>query len=133
MKRKVASSQAGWALITGGVAAARVEAHRLHQLLQKGLQFVECSRQREHLYQVAGDLIVEVPRRVESLECRLDELAYALSIMGQDHLKDRLPLSRRNEVEESVEGAPGFGEPLIRHSKERRLARAVARRYLKGP
>lgn len=127
-------SQAGWALIAGGVNAARVEAHRLHQYLGKILKLVETSPQKEHLYQVAGDIIVDFPERLEKLEEQLDELGYALSVMGKDHLKDRLSLTRRNRVEETVEGAPAFGGRMLRQTAERvaarHMARRVARRHL---
>jgi len=131
-----AGSQAGWALITTGVSAARVEAHRLHQLLSKILKLVETSSEKEHLYQVAGDLIVDFPRRLEKLEQQLDETNYALSVMGKDHLKERLPLTRRNRVEETVEGAPAFGGPMLRQTAkrlaERHQARRLARRHHLG-
>ena len=134
--QRKAGSQAGWALITGGVNAARVQAHRIHQLLDKVLKLVETSEEREHLYQVAGDLIVCIPKQLEDLEQQLDETSYALSVMGQDHLKDRLPLSRRNRVDETAEGARAFGAPMLHESARRvaqmHMARRVARRYLKG-
>lgn len=132
---RTAGSQAGWALISGGVSAARVDAHRLHHLLNKVLALVEGSEQREHLYQVAGDLIVALPQRLEQLEAQLDETAYALTVMGADHLKERLPLSRRNLVDETVEGTPAFGAQMLRQSTRRvaqaYLERHVARRRLK--
>ena len=130
---RTAGSQAGWALITGGVSAARVEAHRLHQLLLKVLKLVESSPAKEHLYQVAGDLIVNFPKRLEILEEQLDELNYALSLMGKDHLRERLPVSRRNRVDETVEGTRSFGAPMLRQTTqrvlERHMARRVARRH----
>jgi len=129
-----AGSQAGWALIAGGVNAARVDAHRLHQHLGKILKLVAQSPQREHLYQVAGDLIVSFPKQLEKLEQQLDETSYALAVMGKDHLQDRLPLSSRNRVDETVEGAPAFGAPMFRQTvervAERHMARRVARRHL---
>jgi hypothetical protein len=129
-----AGSQAGWALITGGVSAARVEAHRLHQLLGKTLKLVESSPQKEHLYQVAGDIIVNFPKRLEILEEQLDEINYALSLMGKDHLRERLPVTRRNRVDVTVEGTRSFGAPMLRQTTqrvlERHLARRVARRHL---
>ena len=129
-----AGSQAGWALISGGVNAARVEAHRIHQMLNKVLELVESSPEKEHLYRAAGDLIVDIPRRLEKLEGKLDETGYALSIMGKSHLKDRLPVSSRNLVDETVEGAKAFGVPMRRDSAhrvlERHVARRVARRHL---
>lgn len=131
---RTAGSQAGWALIAGGVNAARVEAHQLHQYVSKILDLIQNSPEREHLYQVAGDIIVDFPRRVEKIEEQLDELGYALSVMGKDHLKDRLSLSRRNRVDQTVEGAPTFKGPMFRQTAKtvakRHLARRVARRYL---
>jgi len=116
------------------VNAARVEAHRLHQYLAKILKLVEQSPEREYLYQVAGDLIVDFPKRFEKLEQQLDETSYALAVMGTDHLKDRLPITRRNRVDETVEGAPAFGAPMLRQTAERvaerYMVRRVARRYL---
>lgn len=129
-----AGSQAGWSLITGGVNAARVEVHRLHQLVNKVLELVESSPEKAHLYRVAGDLIVNFPKCIEKIEEELDETSYALSVMGKDHLKDRLPLSRRNRVEQTVEGAKAFGVPMQHTSAQRvlqkYLARRVAKRYV---
>lgn len=116
---KTSGSQAGWALIAGGVNAARLDAHRIHQLLNKVLLLIGKSDEKEHIYQVAGDLIVAIPQRLEQLEDQLDETSYALSIMGQDHLKERLPISRRNLVDETVEGAPAFGAQMTRNSIQR--------------
>ena len=126
-----AGSQAGWALIAGGVNAARVDAHRLHQLLNKVLALVEASPKKEHLYRVAGDMIVSFPKTIEKIEQQLDETAYALTIMGKDHLQDRLPLSRRNVVDQTGEGAKAFGVPMPRTSAERVLEKYVARRVAK--
>jgi len=132
-RSRKAGSQAGWALISGGVSAARVDVHRLHQLIGKVVKLVKTSPAREHIFQVAGDLLVVVPQTIERLEQQLDETSYALSIMGRDHLKDRLQLSRRTRVDETVEGAPAFGSHMLRGSArrvaERHLARRVADRH----
>lgn len=67
-----------------GVSASRVEAHRLRHLIHRALRLVEESDQKELLYQIAGDLIISVPRRLDILDTMLDKTSYALSIMGQD-------------------------------------------------
>ena len=120
-----AASQAGWALITGGVNAARVDAHRIHHLLNKVLKIVESSPQKEHIYQVAGDIILAMPALVEKIEGQLDETGYALACMGKEHLKERLPISDRNRVEVTVEGSPTFSAPSHHSSAEK-----VAERFL---
>jgi len=129
MPRKQAGSQAGWALICGQVNAARVEAHRVHQLLNKVLAIVEDSEHKDHIYQVAGDLINVIPHRLENLETNLDAAGYALSKMGEDHLRDRLPVSFRALVDETVEGAKAFGAPMHHEGLVKRLAASyLARR-----
>jgi len=116
VSKKQASSQASWALITGGVANARVEAHRLRHLVSRATKLVEGSDQKEHLYQVAGDVIVALPTRLTNLELLLDKTALALSKMGESFLEARLPLAEKNEVEEAVE--PSFGGGFNRFSEE---------------
>jgi len=98
------------------------------------LKLVESSPEKEHLYQVAGDIIVNFPKRLEILEEQLDEINYALSLMGKDHLRERLPITRRNRVDETVEGTSSFSAPMLRQTTqrvlERHMARQVARRHL---
>jgi hypothetical protein len=120
---KQAGSQAGWALIAGGVNAARVDVHRLHQLMLKVQKLVDTSKEKDHIYQVAGDLLMHIPKVVESIEGQLDETSYALSLMGKEHLKDRLPVSSRAMVDATVEGAAAFGPPMLRGTAQRVAAR----------
>ena len=71
-KDKQASSEAAWALITEGVTAARLDAHRLKHLINRAQKLVEGSKYKEHLYQIAGDLILALPERCGTLERNLD-------------------------------------------------------------
>jgi hypothetical protein len=125
-KNKQSGSQAGWALISGGVSTARVDAHRLHQLIKKVETLVNASEEKEHIYQVAGDLILAVPHLLERIEQQLDETGYALSLMGKAHLKDRLPVSSRARVDSTIEGSAAFGSPMLRSTAQR-----VALQWLK--
>jgi len=109
---KTASSQVAWALLTEGVTRARVEAHRLKHMIVRATKLVEESSEKEHLYQVAGDIIVGLPARLEQLEVALDRSGLALSKMGVEFLEARLPLSEKNMVDEAVEPAFGGGRPM---------------------
>lgn len=120
---KQAGSQAGWALIAGGVNAARVDVHRLHQLMMKVQKLVDTSTEKDHIYQVAGDLLNAIPATIERMEAQLDETSYALSLMGKEHLKDRLPISSRAMVDATVEGTAAFGPPMLRGTAQRVAAR----------
>ena len=120
MPHKTASSQASWALITEGVAGARVEAHRIKHLINRAMKLVEQSEHREHLHQVAGDLIQGAPRRLERLELNLDRTSLALAKMGQTFLEARLPLHDKTEVDEAT--TPAFGGGGHRYGSVNRVA-----------
>jgi len=125
--QKTASSQAAWALLTEGVTRARLEAHRLRHLTTRAQELIDASEHREHFYQMAGDIIVAVPTRLEQLEVVLDRTGLALAKMGQDFLEARLPLSEKTLVDEAVQSAFGGGGK----SRESVVDR-VAKRYLAG-
>jgi hypothetical protein len=126
-RAKQSSSQVAWALLTEGVTAARIEAHRLRHLVDRGIQIAEASPELEHIQQVAGDLLIAVPTRLSRLETLLDRTSYALTKMGEEFLESRLDLSDRVFVEESVESA---GFPGGHKSKP--SAQRVVQRYLEG-
>jgi len=129
LPHKTASSQAAWALITEGVAAARVEAHRLKHLINRAMKLVEQSEHKEHLHQMAGDLIQGAPRRLEKLEIDLDRTSLALAKMGQTFLEARLPLHDKAQVDEAV--LPAFGGGGHRYgSRSFMVVDRVAVRYL---
>jgi len=125
-RSKRASSQATWALLTEGVTRARLESHRMRHMVNRILKLIEDSKEREHLYQVAGDVIEGFPERHDKLDIALDRTALALAMMGEEFLDARLPLSDKRMVEEAVSSA--FGRP---RSLESTLESRVAARYLK--
>ena len=117
---KRASSQAAWALLTEGVTRARVEAHRLQHLLGRASALVEASEEKEHIYQVAGDIVTAAPERLDNLLVALDRTALALSRMGDEFLSSRLSLADKTMVDEAIESA--FGASHKRESAEQKLA-----------
>ena len=112
MAHKDASSQAAWALLTQGVVSARVEAHRLKHLVNRATQIIESSPHKESIYQVAGDILQAMPRRLERLEIDLDRTSLALAKMGETFLEARLPLKDKTQVDEAV--TPAFGGGGVR-------------------
>lgn len=128
---KRASSQAAWALLTEGVTRARLDAHRIRQAVGRAVALVEASDQKEHLYQVAGDVIAAIPLRLDSLEVALDRTSLALAKMGDEFLGARLPLADKTLVDEAIASAFG-GSGVVRHSKVSPIAQRVAQRYLRA-
>lgn len=117
-------TQVAWALLTEGVAQARLDAHRLRHLLTRALNLVEHSPAKEHFYEVAGDMIMLAPRRMDALETSLDRTSYALSVLGTDHLRERLPIEDRAIVDDATHKARPFAAPKVNDA-----ARRVAARY----
>lgn len=122
---RTASSQVAWALLTEGVTRARLESHRLQHLLNRALKLVEASKDKEHLYQIAGDIITGMPDRLDMLQQALDRTNLALSKMGQEFLSSRLSLSDKTLVDEALESA--FSTPKPRHSE---AATRIADKFL---
>jgi len=120
-----ASSQAAWALLTEGVTKARLELHRLQHLINRATKLIDNSEEKEHIYQVAGDILSAVPTRMDKLGIALDRTSLALARMGEEFLKSRLPLSEKMMVDEAVGAA--FGTGMKRSNK---VVERLTRRYL---
>lgn len=121
--KKRSSSEASWALITEGVTASRLEAHRVRHYVNRGLKLADESPEREHIYQVAGDILTNLPERLTRLEILLDRTALALTKMGEDFLGARLPFSEKQLVEDSIEPAGGFRKGHVEEVASRWLRR----------
>lgn len=106
-----------------GIASARVAAHRLQKMIAMGEKLVGSSEHKEHLYQLAGDLIVGIPGQLDRLIRDLDRASYAMAKIGEDHLKDRLPIEDRAQVEDGTANSKPWGGGKTRTSER------VARRW----
>jgi len=89
------------------------------------MKLVDKSTEKDHIYEVAGDIIQTMPRRMEALENGLDRLSYALSVLGTDHLRERLPLADRAVIDEATHKGRPFASPSLSGAASR-----VATRYL---
>jgi hypothetical protein len=82
------------------------------------MKLVEKSTHRDHIHQVAGDLIHAVPQRLDALDAHLDRTTLALIKMGEDYYKSRLSLSDKALVEDTIKSTT-----FVRQSQARRLAK----------
>ena len=136
MPRKFASTGTplAWSLLTEGATSASLEAHRLRQMVNRLLVLVEASKKRDHLYEVAGDIITDFPRRLQHLERHLDRLNYALASVGKKQYRDRIPLNDRYKVDYAMQDAafPHVSDEAqspFPPPKPETTAQRVARRY----
>jgi hypothetical protein len=124
VNKQAGQTQVAWALLTEGTAQARLDAHRLRHLVTRVQSLVEQSDHKDQVYAVAGDILQLVPRRLDALETSLDRTSYALSVLGTDHLRDRLPITDRAIVDDATHKARPF------HTPTAPSAARVAERYL---
>lgn len=136
MPRKTASTGTplAWSLLTEGATNASLEAHRLRQMVNRMLVLVEASEKRDHLYEVAGDIITDFPRHLQHLERHLDRLSYALASVGKKQFRDRIPLTDRYKVDYAMQDAAfplvsDEGQSPFPPPKPETTAQRVARRY----
>lgn len=90
-------------VVSEGVSSTRVSLHKLQHLVKRCLSLVESSEKKDHLYQVAGDLIQAIPEQLTNMERSLDKTLYALSVLGRDSLKSQIPISDRESVDVILE------------------------------
>lgn len=88
---------------------------------------MEGSKAREHLYEVAGDLIQGMPQMMDSALRSTDRTQYALAKMGEDFFRGRVPLEDREYVDAAIRG-----EGAKRREVESRLLHRCASRYLRA-
>ena len=97
------AADASWALVTEGVTAARLDLHALETMLGKFEAVCKHPKYREVTAKLFGDLVKALPETLKSASRSLDRTSYALAKMGEDHLKDRLSLEDRAQVEDGVQ------------------------------
>ena len=130
-KDKSASSQAAWALLTEGVSEARVLTHRVRHMVDRAQAAAAESPDKEAIYRTLGDMLEGAPNRLDDLERVLDRTSYALSKMGEEFLRGRIPLDDRYEVDEAVMAVPGFS-PGTRKKSSPSISRVAERFRLRG-
>lgn len=103
---RTAQAETQWALVASNIADAKLQAHHLRQLLARVKSLVESSDAKEHLYQVAGDLITSIPETFERLETQIDEAQLALAYMGRKQLRDKVSPEAKARIERAMRSAP---------------------------
>ncbi len=100
------ASDATWALLAEGVADARLCVHGVGQMLTKFSKVCQNQQHKELLAKLFGDLIQALPESIQKAERALDRTGYALSKIGEDHIKERLSLEDRAKVEQGLQSMP---------------------------
>jgi hypothetical protein len=101
----------------------------MRTLVTRALALVEQSNQREHLYAVAGDLIQGLPDVLTRAERALDRTSYALAVLGEGFLRERLPLGDRLRVDQGAVSTPRVDKPSASRVARLHLAQEGAEGY----
>ena len=82
---------------------ARLRAEELKVAIQKALDLIEASRAKDHLYEVAGHLITDVPVKLVKLIRALDATAYAINGLDSQELKYSLRQDKLDALDQVLE------------------------------
>jgi hypothetical protein len=100
MRKKKASSQASWSILSSGVSNARVEAHILRIAVNQMVEAIKKHPQvAEEVFRLCGDNFEAIPKHLSKLERSLDRTNYALITMGSDWYRQRLTHEDREMVD----------------------------------
>lgn len=129
-EKQANTSEAGWALVMEGITSARVDSHRLRKLLGQIKAFVDHSPDKELWHQMSGDILLALPGSLDRLDRSLDRTLYALAKIGEEHLRDRLSVADRAQVEDGVSNPRPFSRGQLKGAE--RLARLFLEKNLGG-
>ncbi len=65
----------------------------------KALELVNSSSKRDHLYGIAGDIIISIPRALAELEQAINSAAFATSRLDNEELRQVLRPDKVDELE----------------------------------
>jgi hypothetical protein len=96
MTRKTASATI---YLQEEISNARLHCDELKNLVVRSMNLVNASRQREHLFAVAGDIIHGVPSALMKLESALNAAAMAVNKIDYEELRQVLRPEKVDELE----------------------------------
>lgn len=115
-------------LLTKDVAQATTYLYKLQQAIKRVVNIIDNldEEQKEKVYQVAGDLLTNIPKYSNDLDMILSKIMYALNIIWRKELRVSLPFSDRSEVEELITSTTV--KPEVKHQVKimNRVARKIA-------
>lgn len=82
---------------------ARLRAEELKVAIQKALDLVEASGSKDHLYEVAGHLINDIPLKLVKLTKALDATAYAVNGLDLQELKYSIRKDKLDALDQVLE------------------------------
>lgn len=83
---------------------ARLRLDELKGYIIRALDLVNGSNQRDHLYAVAGDLIIAIPECILKAERALEATAMAVNKIDYEELRQTLRPEKVDELERMLEG-----------------------------
>lgn len=80
-----------FAVLLESVTKAKSVCGELQVLSERAQELVELSSEKDHLYEVAGDIIQGVPTTLTDLNSALDKALFVSASILQEDLKNKLP------------------------------------------
>lgn len=100
MFRKSGSKDGGIIYLVEELSDARMRAEQLSRLLDRARSVVESSDEKEHIYEVAGGLITEIPEVMFKMLQAIRAAAYSASKLDYEVLKSQILPEKSQELDE---------------------------------
>lgn len=130
-RSKKAKSMAGALVyLVDELGDARLFANKLKHYLDDAIKIIEASPNKEHIFEVAGHLLTEVPETFSKMEGALQAAALAASRLDYETIKESLMPNKAEDLEEALEDVrlrrPRMEEALNRKTVANELNRIAS-------
>lgn len=85
-----------------GSSQARLAMEQIEGIYDKAIALIEDSKQKEHIYSEAGDMITNMRELIERMDEGLAIVSYAASRIDQRKLKNKFPAHIRDGIDDAV-------------------------------
>lgn len=102
MFRKSSSKDGGIVYLVEELSDARMRAEQLSRLLDRAGSVIEISEEKEHIYEVAGGLITEIPEVMFKMLQAIRAAAYSASKLDYEVLKSQILPEKSQELDEAL-------------------------------
>lgn len=114
-REKYSSHDANLLMLSKELSDTKIKVDKLKRIINHAYALVQKSKEKEHLYEVAGDIIVSAPNLIDQIDRSTSKLLYNVS----DIIKDKYSNSLSSDDKFSLE-----------ESRSRRMANDITKLYL---
>ena len=86
----------------GASSKSKQAMSEIEEIMQKAIDLIDESDEKDHIYSKAGDMIARFPDLVDEVNKGLDIISYASSRIDQKKLKNKVPSDTRQFIDRAI-------------------------------